>query len=192
MKANGLNYTVNPGDGAFYGPKLDFIVQDALKREWQLGTIQLDFNMPERFELEYRNAEGGVSRPVMVHRAVLGSLERFMGILIEHYGGAFPLWLAPVQICVIPIAEAQQTYAADVARELTQPGYRVRLDAATETLGARIRAAQTEKIPYMIVLGDKEIEAQKIAVRSRSAGDLGTSTLAEFTEKLRSEVHTRS
>ncbi len=192
VKANGLNYTINPGDGAFYGPKLDFIVQDALKREWQLGTIQLDFNMPERFELEYRNAEGGVSRPVMVHRAVLGSLERFMGILIEHYGGAFPLWLAPVQICVIPIAEAQQAYAAVVALELNKHGYRVRLDAATETLGARIRAAQTEKIPYMIVLGDKEIEAQKIAVRSRSVGDLGTSTLAEFVEKLRSEVQKRS
>src|SRR5262249_20182435 len=148
-------YTVNAGDGAFYGPKIDFVVQDVLGRDWQLGTIQLDFNMPERFGLEYRNAEGGQSRPVMVHRAVLGSLERFIGILIEHYGGAFPLWLSPVQVSVIPVAQAHEAYAAEVTKALAESGLRVELQAPDQTLGARIRKAQNEKIPYMLIVGDK-------------------------------------
>ncbi len=191
IKANGLDYTVNAGDGAFYGPKIDFIVQDALKRDWQLGTIQLDFNMPERFELEYKNAEGGVSRPVMVHRAVLGSLERFMGILIEHYAGAFPFWLSPMQISVIPVAEAHASYAQKVTQALSAAGFRVEMQAADETLGARIRTAQNEKIPYMIVVGEKEIEANKVAVRTRSKGDLGQIDLEEFIKNLREEAGKR-
>ncbi len=191
IKANGLEYTVNEGDGAFYGPKIDFIVQDALKRDWQLGTIQLDFNMPERFDLEYKNAEGGVSRPVMVHRAVLGSLERFMGILIEHYGGPFPLWLSPVQMSVIPIATAHEGYAADVLKKLKDAGFRVEFQAAADTLGARIRKAQNEKIPYMLVVGDKEMQAGEVAVRSRTAGDLGPIALQAFIGKAREEKDNR-
>ena len=191
VKANGLQFTVNAGDGAFYGPKIDFIVQDALKRDWQLGTIQLDFNMPERFELEYKNAEGTSSRPAMIHRAVLGSLERFIGILIEHYGGAFPLWLSPVQLSIIPVTDAHVNYGNAVMRDLQQEGFRVELQAANETLGSRIRKAQNEKIPYMIVVGDKEIEAKKVAVRSRLKGDLGAVAVSEFVSKIREEVSKR-
>jgi len=191
IKANGLTYTVNPGDGAFYGPKIDFVVQDALKRDWQLGTIQLDFNMPERFGLEYVNTEGGVSRPVMVHRAVLGSLERFMGILIEHYGGPFPLWLAPIQMSVIPIAQAHEAYAADVARNLKDQGFRVEVQAPTDTLNARIRRAQNEKIPYMLVVGDKEAQSSMVAVRSRKQGDQGAIELTEFIAKVKQETSKR-
>ncbi len=193
IKANGLSYTVNAGDGAFYGPKIDFVVKDALMRDWQLGTIQLDFNMPERFELEFTNAEGGKSRPVMIHRAVLGSLERFIGILIEHYGGAFPLWLAPVQMSVIPISEAHEAYAGkDVAVELQKQGFRVEVQPPSQTLGARIRKAQNEKIPYMIVVGDKEKEAAKIAVRSRTQGDLGQTGLSDFIRKASEEIRSRA
>lgn len=192
LKSNGLEFTVNPGDGAFYGPKIDFIVLDALRREWQLGTIQLDFNMPERFGLEYKNSEGGTSRPVMVHRAVLGSLERFMGILIEHYAGAFPLWLAPQQISVIPIAQAHEAYALDVVKKLKDEGFRADIQPPSETLGNRIRKAQTEKIPYMMVMGDKEIQAGKIALRSRTKGDEGQMTLADFILRAREEQQTHN
>ncbi len=192
VKSNGLKYTVNAGDGAFYGPKIDFIVQDALGRDWQLGTIQLDFNMPERFELEYRNADGGVSRPVMIHRAVLGSLERFIGILIEHYGGAFPFWLSPAQICIIPVAQAHEEYAKKVSKEFEKEDFRVETKPSNDTLGSRIRDAQKEKIPYMIILGDKEIQAEKIAVRSRSKGDLGQTSLSEFVRKVKEETNNRT
>ncbi len=188
LKENKLEYTVNPGDGAFYGPKIDFVVQDVLMRDWQLGTIQLDFNMPERFELEYRNAEGGSSRPVMIHRAVLGSLERFIGILIEHYGGAFPLWLSPVQMSIIPVSQPHEAYAEEILKRLKDAGFRTEILRPTETLGARIRKAQNEKVPYMIVVGDKEIQAKKIAVRSRSKGDLGQTTLSEFIQKASEEA----
>lgn len=191
LKTNNLSYKINPGDGAFYGPKIDFIVQDALGRDWQLGTIQLDFNMPERFGLEYRNAEGGVSRPVMVHRAVLGSLERFMGILIEHYAGAFPLWLAPVQASVIPVSEAHRAYADEVKSALSAAGIRAELQAPDETLGARIRKAQNEKISYMLVVGDKEIQSKKVAVRSRSKGDLGQVPLDDFIKRVGEAVRAR-
>ncbi len=192
IQENGLDYVVNPGDGAFYGPKIDFIVQDALKRDWQLGTIQLDFNMPERFGLEYTNTEGGTSRPVMVHRAVLGSLERFMGILIEQYAGAFPLWLAPVQMSVIPIAAAHEAYAAEVAARLKTAGFRVDVKPSSDTLGSRIRQAQTEKIPYMLVVGEKEIEGRMVAVRTRSKGDLGQVSLEEFVGKAAEEARNRA
>lgn len=188
---NSSEFTVNPGDGAFYGPKIDFIVQDALGRDWQLGTIQLDFNMPERFGLEYKNAQGGVSRPVMVHRAVLGSIERFIGILIEHYAGAFPLWLAPVQMSLVPVSEAHETYARQMLEALQKAGFRAEIQVPSETLGARIRKAQNEKTPYMIVVGDKEIQSQKIAVRSRSLGDLGVMPLPEFVSKANNEIKTR-
>ncbi|MCG3177306.1 MAG: Threonine--tRNA ligase 2 [Candidatus Omnitrophica bacterium] len=192
IRSNGLPYTVNAGDGAFYGPKIDFVVQDALKRDWQLGTIQLDFNMPERFGLEYKNAEGGTSRPVMVHRAVLGSLERFMGILIEHYGGAFPLWLAPMQLSVVPIARAHEAYAAEVATLLRDKGYRLEVQSPDDTLGARIRKAQSEKIPYTLVVGDKEAQSRTVAVRSRVAGDQGQVDLAAFAERLADETRRRT
>jgi threonyl-tRNA synthetase len=188
IKANGLEYTVNAGDGAFYGPKIDFIVQDALKRDWQLGTIQLDFNMPERFGLEYTASGGNFSRPVMVHRAVLGSLERFMGILIEHHAGAFPLWLSPMQITLIPVAQTHEAYAQEIAKKLKQAGLRTDVKPSSETLGARIRNAQNEKTPYMIVIGDKEIEANRIAVRSRSLGDLGQMSLEDFLDKAKLEI----
>jgi threonyl-tRNA synthetase len=192
LQDNKLKYTINEGDGAFYGPKIDFIVQDALMRDWQLGTIQLDFNMPERFGLEFKNAEGGASQPVMVHRAVLGSLERFIGILIEHYGGAFPFWLSPVQVSVIPIAEAHANYAQAFLRDLQKEGYRAEIQRPSETLGARIRKAQTEKVPYMVVVGDKEIEAKKVAVRSRSKGDLGAKPVEEFLAQLKEETQNRN
>jgi threonyl-tRNA synthetase len=181
VRATGLVYTVNRGDGAFYGPKIDFVVQDALKRDWQLGTIQLDFNMPERFGLEYRNAEGGVSRPVMIHRAVLGSLE-----------GGLGLWLWGVQVSVIPVAQAHEAYAQEVAKTLGDAGLRVEVQGPAETLGARIRKAQNEKVPYMLVVGDKEIQSNTVAVRSRSKGDLGPTGLAEFAAKAKSEVEKRS
>lgn len=192
IKENGLDYTINEGDGAFYGPKIDFIVQDALKRDWQLGTIQLDFNMPERFELEFKNSEGGVSRPVMVHRAVLGSLERFMGILIEHHAGAFPLWLSPLQMSVIPIAETHEAYAAKVAERLKNEGFRVEIQGSSDTLGSRIRTAQTRKTPYMLVVGDKEIEGGQVAVRTRAKGDLGQIPLEDFISKIREERDKRT
>jgi len=192
VEANGFEFTVNPGDGAFYGPKIDFVVLDALKRDWQLGTIQLDFNMPERFELEYTGADGQKHRPVMVHRAVLGSLERFMGILIEHYAGAFPLWLSPVQVVIIPVASAHEEYGRKVLEALAAAGLRAELAEASQTLGARIRQAQTEKIPYMLVVGDKEVQAGKVAVRSRAAGDLGQKPLADFTAAAREEVLSRN
>ncbi len=191
VKANGLEFTVNAGDGAFYGPKIDFVVKDVLMRDWQLGTIQLDFNMPERFELEYRNPEGGVSRPVMIHRAVLGSLERFLGILIEHYGGAFPLWISPAQVSIIPVTQAHEAYAESVLLSLKAKGFRAEIQGPSETLGARIRLAQTEKIPYMVVVGDREIEAKKLAVRSRSKGDQGVLSLLEFEERLTNEVRNK-
>lgn len=187
VKENGFHFTVNPGDGAFYGPKIDFVVQDALKRDWQLGTIQLDFNMPERFGLEYVNPEGGVSRPVMIHRAVLGSIERFLGILIEHYGGAFPLWLSPTQMSIIPIAQAHEPYAAAVAKSLTDEGFRAQVQPPSDTLGARIRNAQNEKIPYMLVVGDKEAQSGKVAVRSRKLGDQGAVMLDEFMARAKKE-----
>ncbi|PIU40362.1 MAG: threonine--tRNA ligase [Candidatus Omnitrophica bacterium CG07_land_8_20_14_0_80_50_8] len=192
VKSNSLAYTINAGDGAFYGPKIDFVVKDTLGRDWQLGTIQLDFNMPERFELEYKNSDGGVSRPVMIHRAVLGSLERFIGILIEHYGGAFPFWLSPMQVSIIPIAQAHEAYGEKILKELLDNGFRAEIKAPAETLGSRIRRAQTEKIPYMIILGDKEIQAENISVRSRSKGDLGQTSLLEFIGKVNEAVKART
>ncbi len=176
----GYNYEVNEGDGAFYGPKLDFHLTDCIGRTWQCGTIQLDFQLPERFELEYTGADGERHRPIMIHRVVFGSIERFIGILTEHYAGAFPLWLAPVQVKVIPISEKHLDYARQIAEKLDQAGMRVETDERNEKVGYKIRGAQLEKVPYMIVVGDKEAESGTVSVRDRSEGDLGSMDLEAF------------
>ncbi len=191
LDSKGISYNVHEGEGAFYGPKIDVRIKDALGRAWQCSTIQCDFALPERFELEYTGADGQKHRPAMLHRAILGSVERFMGTLLEHYSGALPLWLSPVQIHVIPVAQAHDEYAQKIVKEFLEAGFRVELKVAEETLGARIRNAQNEKIPYMIILGDKEIQAEKIAVRSRVLGDQGQTTLSDFVTKIREEADKR-
>jgi threonyl-tRNA synthetase len=191
LKKRSVPYKICEGEGAFYGPKIDVKIKDAIGRAWQCSTIQCDFALPERFDLEYTGADGKKHRPVMIHRAILGSVERFMGTLLEHYAGALPLWLSPVQVSVIPVAEPHEVYAEEVAGALRAAGFRTEVRKSQETLGARIRKAQTEKVPYMIVLGDKEIQAKKIAVRSRSAGDLGATTPGAFLEKLKEEMERR-
>ena len=175
-------YTINEGDGAFYGPKIDFLVRDALKREHQIGTIQLDYVLPERFGLKYIAADNSEKRPVIIHRAMLGSLERFIGLLIEHCAGAFPLWLAPEQVRVLPITDRTLEYAEGLRAEMAAAGLRVTVDRRNEKIGAKIREAQLEKIPFMLVVGDKEAESGSITVRSRKDGDLGTSKLEDFIE----------
>jgi threonyl-tRNA synthetase len=180
LEVRELPYEVDPGEGVFYGPKIDIKIKDSLERAWQCSTIQVDFHSPERFELEYIAEDGKAHRPVMIHRALLGSLERFFGVLIEHYGGAFPLWLAPVQAVVMPIAERHQDYAQKVANELRGHGLRVHVDDRSEKTGYKIREAQVQKVPYMLVVGDKEVEAGSIAVRHRKAGDLGPQPVADF------------
>jgi threonyl-tRNA synthetase len=187
LKAEGLPYSVDQGGGAFYGPKIDLKIKDALGREWQLSTIQFDFNLPERFDMTYVGEDGKDHRPYMVHRALLGSLERFFGILIEHYGGAFPTWLAPEQVRVLPITGDQESYGAGIVDKLVDLGFRATLDRKSEKIGAKIRRAQMEKIPYMAVVGAKEIESGKIAVRTRSEGDKGAMTLDELVEILKKE-----
>ncbi|MDD6189716.1 MAG: threonine--tRNA ligase [Clostridiales bacterium] len=188
----GKEYELNEGDGAFYGPKLDFHLQDSIGRTWQCGTIQLDFQMPERFELEYIGADGEKHRPVMIHRVVLGSIERFIGVITEHFAGAFPFWLAPVQLKVMPITDRSREYAEKIAAELDAKGFRVETDVRNEKIGYKIREAQVQKIPYMIVVGDKEAEAGTIAVRTREGGDQGTMTLGEFIEKITVQRDTRA
>ena len=188
----GKPYVINAGDGAFYGPKLDFHLSDSIGRTWQCGTIQLDFQMPERFELEYTGADGEKHRPVMIHRALLGSIERFIGVITEHFAGAFPTWLAPVQVKVLPITDRTHDYAQQVYDKLFGLGYRVELDGRSEKIGYKIREAQMEKIPYMLVLGDKEAEAGQVAVRDRKTGETAVMTLDEFIEKLGEEVRTRA
>jgi len=183
-----IEYRINPEDGAFYGPKIDFHLMDCLKRSWQCATLQLDFQMPERFELEYIGPDGGKHRPVMIHRTVLGSLERFIAILTEHYAGAFPLWLAPVQAVVMPITERTHDYAESVANTLLNAGFRVEKDCRNEKIGLKIREAQLQKVPYMLVLGDKEAESGVITVRDRTQGDIGAMTLEEFIDKISDEI----
>lgn len=188
----GKPYTVNEGDGAFYGPKLDFHLSDCLGRTWQCGTIQLDMQLPERFELEYTGADGQKHRPVMIHRAAFGSLERFIGVITEHFAGAFPTWIAPVQVKVLPITDraAEASRAAQAA--LTAKGVRVECDLRNEKIGFKIREAQMQKVPYMLVLGDKEVEQQLVSVRARKEGDLGTMTLEAFMDKLLEEIATKA
>jgi threonyl-tRNA synthetase len=188
LKREGIEYKINPGAGAFYGPKIDFEVFDALRRGWQLATIQLDFAMPERFDLSYIAPDGGEKRPVMIHRAILGSVERFMGILIEHCGGAFPLWLAPVQIKVLTVTDAQKDYARRVADELGAAGWRVELDDRNEKLGYKIREAQLEKVPYAVVTGDREVKESTIAPRRRGGENLKPASVKDFMEMLKAEV----
>ena len=188
----GLNYTIEEGEAAFYGPKLDFIFRDVLKREWQLGTVQVDFLLPERFGLEYTGEDGQKHRPVMIHRAPFGSMERFVGILIEHFNGAFPLWLSPVQAAVIPIADRHVEYARHVAAELKAAGVRVEVDESSERMNKKIREAQLQKTPYMLVIGDKEMEAGAVAVRTRDNEDRGAMPLADFVAQLKQSIAARS
>ena len=184
----GLPFKINEGDGAFYGPKIDFHLEDSIGRTWQCGTIQLDFQLPERFELEYTGADGEKHRPVMIHRVVFGSIERFIGILIEHFAGAFPLWLAPEQVRVMPISEKQAEAVQAVAAKLRTAGLRVQADLRNEKIGYKIREAQLQKVPYMLVVGDREAEAGAVSVRSRSKGDIGVMKVEEFLERSLAEV----
>lgn len=184
----GMPYTLNPGEGAFYGPKIEFQILDALKRPWQLGTLQVDYMLPERFDLNYTKADGGEARPIMLHRAILGSLERFMGILVEHTAGAFPAWLAPVQMAVLPITDRAHAFASEAAERAKARGLRVELDLRNESLKAKIREAQLAKVPYMLVIGDREAEAGTVSVRHRYRGDLGVQPLDDFLAALAVEV----
>ena len=188
----GKPYVINEGDGAFYGPKLDFHLSDSIGRTWQCGTIQLDFQMPERFELEYTGPDGEKHRPVMIRRALLGSIERFIGVITEHFAGAFPTWLAPVQVKVLPITDRSHEYAHTVYQKLFDLGFRVEEDDRNEKIGYKIREAQMEKVPYMLVLGDKEAEAGTVAVRDRKTGETTTMSLDEFIANLTEEVKTRA
>ena len=188
----GKSYVINEGDGAFYGPKLDFHLQDSLGRTWQCGTIQLDMQLPERFELEYTGADGEKHRPVMIHRVVFGSIERFIGVITEHFAGAFPVWLSPVQVKVMPITDRAADYAKSVAARLDAAKVRVETDLRNEKIGYKIREAQLQKIPYMLVVGDKEAEAGTVSVRTRAGVDLGAMPLDEFMAKIGEEISTRS
>ena len=187
LEKNGVDYKLNPGDGAFYGPKIDFHLEDAIGRTWQCGTIQLDFNLPERFELEYVGADGAKHRPIMVHTVAFGSLERFIAVLTEHFAGAFPFWLSPVQVMVMPITDRTKDYSSDIAAKLTELDFRVETDFRSEKIGYKIREAQMQKIPYMLVLGDKEAEDGMVTVRHRTEGDIGAMTLDEFIAKITEE-----
>lgn len=191
VKASGMDYSEALGEAAFYGPKIDFIVKDCIGREWQLGTVQVDYNLPERFELEYIGADNAAHRPVMIHRAPFGSLERFIGILIEHFGGAFPLWLSPVQVAVLPVSDKFADYAAEVAQKLKSAGLRVEFDESADKIGAKIRRATMSKIPYMAVIGGKEVEAKTVAVRERTKGDLGEMSVEAFLAALICERETK-
>ncbi|MDR3645489.1 MAG: threonine--tRNA ligase [Clostridia bacterium] len=192
LEHKGMDFKINEGDGAFYGPKIDFHLEDCIGRTWQCGTIQLDFQMPERFDLSYVAADGEKRRPVMIHRVVFGSIERFIAILTEHYAGAFPAWLAPEQVRVLPISERHGDYARSVLAILLEKGLRAGLDDRNEKIGYRIREAQVQKIPYMLVVGDKEVEAKSVSVRSRSEGDTGAMEADAFAEKLLGEIRSKA
>jgi threonyl-tRNA synthetase len=192
LDARGITYERIEGEAAFYGPKIDIKIEDAIGRIWQLGTIQVDWNLPERFELEYTGEDNQKHRPVMIHRALFGSIERFFGVLIEHYAGAFPLWLAPVQVAVLPITDRINEYSESVAVELRKAGFRVEANLKSDKIGAKIRDAQLQKVPYMLVLGDKELEEQKVAVRERKQGDIGAMPLEEFISKITQQRRSRS
>jgi threonyl-tRNA synthetase len=183
-----LPYVVNEGDGAFYGPKIDFHLEDSIGRTWQCGTIQLDFQLPLRFELEYTGADGEKHRPIMIHRVAFGSIERFIGILIEHFAGAFPTWLAPVQVKVLPISDKYMDYAENVLAQLKDAGIRAELDSRAEKIGYKIREAQMQKVPYMLVVGAKEEESGLVSVRSRFEGDEGQKSTEEFIAALKEEI----
>ncbi len=193
MDKRGMKYEINEGDGAFYGPKIDFKVKDAIGRTWQCATIQLDFNLPERFEIKYQDKDGQLKTPVMLHRVIFGSMERFHGILIEHYAGAFPMWLAPSQVCIVPIAERHNDYAKKIYDELFAKGIRVKLDDRSESMGYKIREAlQGNKIPYVLVVGDKEIEENVVSVRIRGIGEAGKLSLEDFAQKALDKIHSKT
>ena len=193
MDKRGMSYEINEGDGAFYGPKIDFKVKDAIGRTWQCATIQLDFNLPERFDIKYQDKDGSLKTPVMLHRVIFGSMERFHGILIEHFAGAFPLWLSPTQVCVVPIAERHNEYATKVYNKLREEGIRVKLDDRSESMGYKIREAlQDNKIPYVLVMGDKEVEEGKVAVRIRGIGEAGVLSIEEFIKIVKEKIGTKT
>jgi threonyl-tRNA synthetase len=186
-----LNYVINEGDGAFYGPKIDFHLKDCIGRTWQCGTIQLDMQLPQRFDTTYIGADGEKHRPVMIHRVAFGSIERFIGILIENYAGKFPTWLAPVQVKILPISDKFADYANEVQKKLFDQGIRVEMDDRAEKIGFKIREAQLEKIPYMIVIGEKEVEQNNISVRSRDKGELGSIEVDKFVNIIKEQIETR-
>ncbi|MDI6604560.1 MAG: threonine--tRNA ligase [Thermoanaerobacteraceae bacterium] len=192
MNHIGLKYKLNEGDGAFYGPKIDFHLKDSIGRTWQCGTIQLDFQMPERFNLEYIGADGEKHRPIMLHRVVFGSIERFIAILIENFAGAFPIWLSPVQVKILPISDKQLDYAQNIYKILLNNGIRAELDDRNEKIGYKIREAQLKKIPYMLIVGDKEVEAGTVSIRARKGGDLGSKSLQEFLADVLKEIQNKS
>lgn len=191
LESRSIPFTIKEGEGAFYGPKIEFVIYDSLGRAWQCGTIQVDFSMPERFDLEYVASDSGRKRPVMVHRAIYGSIERFLGILIEHYGGAFPLWLAPVQVRILTISEKQEAYAGQLYQKLKDLGFRVEKDFAAEKIGHKIREAELQKIPYIFVVGDKEVASGQIAVRKRGKQDLGSQPIDDMIVCLRAEIEAK-
>ena len=188
----GKDFVVNEGDGAFYGPKLDFHLADSLGRTWQCGTIQLDSQLPERFELEYTGEDGQKHRPVMIHRVVLGSIERFIGVITEHFAGAFPLWLSPVQVRILTVTDRADAYAGQLAKALDGKGFRVETDLRNEKIGKKIREATLEKVPYMLVVGDRDVENQAVSVRTRGGEDLGAMSLEAFAAKLEEEVDSKA
>ena len=192
LRERNIQFERIEGEAAFYGPKIDIKIEDAIGRIWQLGTIQLDFNLPERFQLEYTGEDGAKHRPYMIHRALFGSIERFFGVLIEHYAGAFPLWLAPVQVTVLPITDRINDYASEVGAELRAAGFRVETNLKSDKIGAKIRDAQLQKIPYMVVLGDKELDERKVAIRERRQGDVGAMSLEEFKEMITQQKLSRA
>ena len=191
LKLLGVPFKINPGDGAFYGPKIDFHIRDAIGRSWQCGTVQCDFSMPQLFGLEYIAPDGSRQTPVMIHRALLGSMERFMGILIEHYAGDLPLWLSPEQIRVLPITEEQMDFGRRVVEELSAQGIRAHLDPRNEKLGFKIRDAEVHKVPYMAVIGKREAETGALSLRRRKEGDLGSLTVADVAARLHAEIKTK-
>jgi threonyl-tRNA synthetase len=188
----GVPFTEEPGEAAFYGPKIDFVVKDVIGREWQLGTVQVDYNLPERFELEYIGADNARHRPVMIHRAPFGSMERFTGVLIEHFAGHFPTWLAPEQVRVLPISEKSESFAQSVWARLKEARLRTTLDASPDKIGAKIRTAQLDRVPYMLVIGEKEAAAESVSVRHAKRGDLGVRPATEFLAALEQEVTQRA
>lgn len=192
LNSKNIEYKINEGDGAFYGPKIDFHLEDSIGRTWQCGTIQLDMNLPERFDLTYVGQDGEKHRPVMIHRVVFGSIERFIAILTEHFAGAFPTWLSPVQVKILPIIDKHHEYALDVQKKLEERGIRVETDLRNEKIGFKIREAQMEKVPYMLVIGDKEMENGQVAVRSRKEGDMGAISLDDFISKITEEIDTKA
>jgi len=192
LKEKGLKYEVNPGDGAFYGPKIDIKLKDALKRSWQCATIQCDFALPKRFNLSYVDSDGTEKQPIMLHRVLLGSVERFIGALIEHYNGELPLWLAPVQVLIIPIMPSAEKYAEATKDKLLVQGVRVEIDNHNETLNKRIRNAELEKVPYILVVGDREELAESVAVRVKGKGNVGVKKLSDFIEEIKSEIEKKT